>query len=379
MKNDDFQWFRNQLLHRERYFQGCMMDRPFGVFRAWNIPSTTDNPLMGHFVPSIPIDIRSLHDVQIGDISRLCRPLFPISDVLSLPLPESVKERMIHGLATCENGIWRFRSFIETDRQLKACLRNFKTLANSSDALQFKVAKRILLSHFESICLIPDRENPHKSYYPRYSMTDSSVFKSLPDRDAQVVYKLFVDFYNRTNIGLWRDQSSEKISILAACNLQFFAIDLGISLNDEEKALNRVGICSLHVQRVPRESTTRFDVNIPYLSVNMISTHDMEDIKKWFAENQADAQQFYYQILKMEGEMPRYLTERIARRIVQVYYESNAMWCVSRFEDLFSLREEGGTMCLEKMLEDREWTQKIGDLIESAQRGRRVFYQGFRF
>jgi 4-alpha-glucanotransferase len=381
MKTDGFQWFRHQLSNRQRYFSGCMMDRPYGVFRAWNIPSTTDNPLMGHFVPSIPIDSGRLREMQIGDVSGLCRPLFPIGDVLSMPLCEEVKERMIKALAVCENGVWHFRSVFETDREIRGAIKRCRCAATESggEGLQFKVAEKILLAHFESVCLIADCEKPHRSYYPRYSMTDSTVFKSLPDRDAQVVYKLFVDFYNRTNNDLWREQSAEKLAILAGCDLQFYAIDLGISLNDEEKALNRVGVCALHVQRVPRESTSRFDVNIPYLSVNMVSTHEMEPIGKWFEENQADAQQFYYQILKMEGEMPRELTEIAARRILQVYFESNSMWCVCRLEDLWSLRGSGGTRNVEKMMEDGEWTGKIGELIEGAERGRRCFYEGWKF
>ena len=401
MKADDFIWLRKQVTHKERYFQAAMFDHPLGLFRCWNIPATTDNPLFGHFVPSIPIDIKDLYDLQIRDISRLCRPLFPINDVLSFPMSEATKEKLINALATCENGTWRFRSQFESDRQvIRALKKQFKQSCSLDERLQFDLVKKILLSYFESVCLIPDQKEPHRKYYPRYSMTDSTVFNSLPERDAQVLYKMFVDFYYRTNIGLWHDQGHLKLSVLANSQMQMFGYDLGVPLNDEEKVLHRVGICSFHVQRIPRESTLRFDMttNYPYLSVCSPSSHDLPHLSIWWRREQADVQQFYYQILKMEGMVPSRITPEITKGILDLHMKSESMWCVLLFEDLLSLsndfndvtdidtwindpaRENNWSYRLDVPIDDLltghdQWMQTISDVVEQSQRGRSAHFK----
>lgn len=401
MRAEDFMWLRKQIIHREQYFQAAMFDHPLGLFRCWSIPSTTDNPLFGHFVPSIPIDIKDLYDLQIRDVGRLCRPLFPINDILSFPMSEDTKEKLINALATCENGTWRFRSEFESDRQIIQVLkRQFKKSCSLDERLQFNLVKKILLSYFESVCLIPDQKEPHRKYYPRYSMTDSVVFNSLPERDAQVLYKLFVDFYYRTNIGLWHDQGHLKLSVLANSQMQIFGYDLGVPLNDEEKLLHRVGICSFHVQRVPRESTLRFDMTntFPYLSVCSPSSQDLPHLSSWWKRDQADVQQFYYQILKMKGIVPPRLTPEIAKGIIDLHMKSGSMWCVVLFEDLLALSKDfhdvtdldtwindpahdnSWSYRLDISLNDllnghNAWLETIRDLVEQAQRGRSAHFR----
>jgi hypothetical protein len=51
--------------------------------------------------------------------------------------------------------------------------------------------------------------------------------------------------------------------------MQIFGYDISIALTDEEKDLHRVGIYSYHIQRIPRDSTLRFDQTqiFPYLSI----------------------------------------------------------------------------------------------------------------
>jgi hypothetical protein len=93
----------------------CSTDR--SLFRCWNIPANTDSPLFGHFVPSIPIDLKDLQNMHITDVSRLCRPVFPINDLLAFPMPESKTEWLINALATSESGVWRARTCGDSDRR----------------------------------------------------------------------------------------------------------------------------------------------------------------------------------------------------------------------------------------------------------------------
>jgi hypothetical protein len=145
-------------------------------------------------VASIPIDLKDLQDMHIMDIFRLCGSLFPINDLLAFPMPESKTERLINALATCENEVWRFQTCFDSDRSIVDILNRFKSGMLAADQLQLDLAKRQLFSHFDSVCLIPDSMASNCKFSPWYSMMYSSVFNSLPDRDAYIVYQLFIDF-----------------------------------------------------------------------------------------------------------------------------------------------------------------------------------------
>lgn len=396
MRKTNYQWIRQQIFHKSQFFSSCLFDHPLGLFRCWNIPADMDNPLLGHFVPSSPVDARSLSELGLRDISQLCRPIFPINDALSFSLPDDIKEEIINMLATCEGGLWRFRAQFETDTAIKAALSKISQNLDMEKKLQFSLAEKILLSYFESVCLIPERSAPHEKYYPRFSMTDSAIFKTLPERDAQVLYKLFVDFYYRTNLSQWHENGAQNIGPFASAPIQFFGYDLGVTLNDEEKALHRVGICSFRVQRIPRESTQRFDVteDFPYMSICTPSPHDMPHLTLWWRQEQADVQLFYHQILKMQGVAPLEINKDIARGIVRQNLASDSMWCVFVFDDLFALSDDfkddisdswindstGTSRVPYKMsvsVEDlneghAEWNELIVKMIQDSGRGRDV-------
>jgi hypothetical protein len=102
-------------------------------------------------------------------------------------MPKSTKEKLINALATCEGGISRFRPCFDSDRSVIDVLKHFKSESPLEDQLQFDLAKRQLLSHFEGMCLIPDSMPPHRKFSQQYSMMDSPVFNSLPERDTDIV------------------------------------------------------------------------------------------------------------------------------------------------------------------------------------------------
>ena len=397
MRITNYQWLHEQIVHHEEYFRACLFDHPLGLFRCWVIPSDTENPLLGHYVPSIPICTKDLNDLQLRDISQFCRPIFPINDALSFSLPENMKERIINMLATCEGGVWRFRAQFETDTSVKEALAKLSEgITDPRQQFQFELAQKILLSQHESVCLIPDKEEPHRKYYPRFSMTDSNAFKLLSERDAQVLYKLYVDFYYRTNLPLWLENGQQNLSVLCASSIQFFGYDLGVTLNEEEKTLNSAGICSYRVQRIPRESTQRFDQtsSFPYLSICTPSPHDLPHLAAWWKQERADVQFFYHQILKMPDNAPPQINTNIVHGIFRQNLASDSMWCVFVFDDLLALSDEFSDNMknsiwindpsreqrrnyrvkpsLEELLEHEVWISDIVKMIEDSGRGRNV-------
>jgi hypothetical protein len=208
-----------------------------------------------------------------------------------------------------------------------------------ADQLWLDLAKRQLLSHFEGVCLIPDLTTPHRMFSLRFSMMDSLVFNSLPTRDAHIVCQLFIDFNYHTNIPRWSEQGDEKLSVLAGSTIQMLRYDINVALTDEEKDLYRIGICSYHVQRIPRDSTLRFDQTQTFLSL-FICSPELPPLTQWWRNNQADAQLCFNQILKMEGLASQEIKSRIIQGIVKLHLASKLMWYILTMEDLFTLLEE---------------------------------------
>jgi hypothetical protein len=140
---------------------------------------------------------------------------------------------------------------------------------------------------------------PHRKFSLRFSMMNSPVFNSLPERDTHIVCQLFVDFDYHTNIPRWHEQGHEKLSILAGSTMQMFRYDISVALTYEEKDLYRIGICSYYVQRISRDSILRFDQIQTFPSLSICSP-ELPPLTQWWRNNQVDAQLFFNQILKME-------------------------------------------------------------------------------
>jgi hypothetical protein len=193
----------------------------------------------------------------------------PINGLLAFPMPKSTKERFINALTTCKSGVWCFRTCFDSDRSAVDGLNHFKSEMSAADQFQLDLPKRKLLSHFRGVCLIPDSMASHHKFSSWYSMMEFPVSNSLSEGDAHIICQLFIDFYYRTNLPLWHEQRHEKPSVFARSTMPMFGYDIGAALTDEEKHLHRVGICSYHVQRIPRNSTLGFDQarTFPYLSI----------------------------------------------------------------------------------------------------------------
>jgi 4-alpha-glucanotransferase len=158
-------------------------------------------------------------------------------------------------------------------------------------------------------------------------MLDSSLFNSLPEGDVHIVNQLFIDFDYCTNIPQWHEQGHEKFPVLAGSTMQMFGYDIGVALPDEEKDFHRVGICFDHVQRIPHDSTFRFDQTqtFPYLSICSPLSPELPSLTQWWRNNQADAQLFFNQILKMDGLAPQEMISRIVRGIMELHLASKSM------------------------------------------------------
>ena len=118
--------------------------------------------------------------------------------------------------------------------------------------------------------------------------------------------------------------------------------DLGMVPGCVPEVMNQLGILSLEIQRMPKQSDVEFfnPEKAPYLSVVTPSTHDMSTVRGWWQENRETTQHFYNSVLGQSGEAPYYCEPWINRAIILQHLFSPAMWSIFQIQDLLGISGE---------------------------------------
>ena len=117
--------------------------------------------------------------------------------------------------------------------------------------------------------------------------------------------------------------------------------DLGMVPHCVPDVMKQLGILSLEIQRMPKDSYKAFSTpnDAPYLSVITPSTHDMSTIRGWWEEDRARTQQFFTQELDQWGDAPLLCEAWINKAIVLQHLHSPAMWSIFQMQDLLGMSE----------------------------------------
>ena len=62
MAKDNYAWWRRRLQVMARYFDAYRIDHILGFFRIWEIPKTAKSGLLGHFNPSLPLNVEEIEN-----------------------------------------------------------------------------------------------------------------------------------------------------------------------------------------------------------------------------------------------------------------------------------------------------------------------------
>ena len=169
--------------------------------------------------------------------------------------------------------------------------------------------------------------------------------------------------------------------------------DLGMVPASVPGVMQRLGILSLDVQRMPKNAHTEFfrPQNASYLSVITPSTHDMSTIRAWWEEDHNKTQKFYNQVLEEQGEAPFFCDPWINRAIVMQHLYSPAMWSIFQLQDLLGISEKLRRpnaneervnvpaivnyylkyrmhLSLEDLLREKEFNEQLKELVENSGR-----------
>ena len=336
MARDKYRWWRNRLQKMAEYFDAFRIDHILGFFRIWEIPIESVEGVMGYFNPSLAYDTEELQQRGIMmDEERFCKPYIR-EHFLHERFGDLTDVAKQHYLDEYAPGHFQLKQEVNTQRKIADIFS-----AEPSDSVHERMTKERLKEGLMSLVAeVVFIENPYgskKSYFPRSTLHYMRSFQELDNEQKHLINELYMDYFYSRNEDLWKQQANIKLPALKkATNMLICGEDLGMVPAVVPEVMDNLGILSLEIQRMPKDTTKDFNHpnDYPWLSVASTSTHDMPTIRGWWEEDPERAQVFFNSILGNDGNSPFFCEPWIVKQILDQHFYSPSMWVVIPLQDL---------------------------------------------
>ena len=335
MAQNGYRWWQQRLRQLSRYFDTFRIDHILGFFRIWEIPLHSVEGLLGWFNKALPV--RREEFAQRGihfDRARLCEPYLPHHLIVETFGAETkfVIDTFLEGDIT---GSYRFKPELDTQRKVEAWFAE-----NGTPELE---PLRIPLYRLRSNVLILETDDPNE-FHPRISLMDSVSFAELPQDQQWRLRELHDNYFYQRQEDFWRAQAMTKLPAIAeATDMLICGEDLGMVPDCVPGVMRELEFLTLEIQRMSKNPDTRFlqPEDVPYWSVVSPGTHDMSPLRLWWTELEPrERAQFYYEELRLHGEIPAELEPWMIKRILHQQIDFGGMWTIYPLQDLFAMNTE---------------------------------------
>ena len=297
MAQDGYSWWINRFRKMAQYFDAYRIDHVLGFFRIWEIPHDEKSGLMGHFSPQLPL--------TIGDIERMGLPWRP--DMYTKP---NVSEKLLRQLLG------------DDEKEIESILLH-------------KDEDRLFIA-------VPQADGTN-CYIPRICANRTFVYRLLQEDDRKAFDSIYEDFYFHRHNDFWASEAMKRLpALVEATGMLCCAEDLGMVPSCVGPVMQALGILSLEIQTMPKEFGIRFArlENNPYRSVATIFTHDMPTLRMWWEENAGRSQEYYNQILQIDGRAPKQMPGWLCKEVIARHLFSPSMLCLISLQDWLAMDEE---------------------------------------
>lgn len=327
MQQDGFTWWRKRFEQMNNYFDAFRIDHILGFFRIWSIPVHAVEGIMGRFVPALPVSINELFEKNIKyDRHRYTRPYItePVLKDIFGDQAEEVKSVFLDGL--------ELKGEFDTQRKVETWFN-----AKEDPDEQLRAGLYELISN---VIFFEEEGSQGQQLHFRISMDTTSTFANLDPHSREELKKLYINYFYHRQDDLWRTEAMKKLPGLKR-NTQMLVCgeDLGMVPHCVPEVMEKLGILSLEIQRMPKKTGTEFfhPADAPYLSVISPSTHDMSTLRAWWEEDAGKTKRFYNQLMQHAGEPPVYCEPWINTEIILQHLYSPSMWSIFQLQDLMGM------------------------------------------
>jgi 4-alpha-glucanotransferase len=388
MQEDHFDWWRKRFEQMAHYFDAFRIDHILGFFRIWSIPYDAVEGIMGRFVPAIPISVQEFAEQSIWfDYDRLCRP-YVTDEIIAQKFGQHASFAKDSFFCKNEKGDYELKQEFATQRKVESYF------SAQDSAEENKRIKEALFGIISNVILFEEPGSEKEGFHFRISMEQTSSYQALDDHLKRKLWDLYIHYFYYRHDALWEKEAMKKLPALKeATNMLVCGEDLGMVPASVPGVMQRLGILSLDVQRMPKNAQTEFfrPQNATYLSVITPSTHDMSTIRAWWDEDRVKTQRFYNSVLAEQGDAPLHCDAWITRAIVMQHLYSPAMWSIFQLQDILGMSEKLRRanpheerinvpaivnyywnyrmhLKLEDLIKEKEFTRQLGELMENSMR-----------
>ncbi|MES2731292.1 MAG: 4-alpha-glucanotransferase [Bacteroidota bacterium] len=358
MALDGYAWWQERLRKMADYFDAYRIDHILGFFRIWEMPAEGVDGLLGHFSPALPYYEHELAERGIWfDYSRYCTPYIRahmLWDLFGEYRDEVVKEYLLE----YQPGHFRLKTHVSTQQQVEALL------APTPEATPEQIAKNARMKEglFQLIGEVlfleaaPTNGKGHavqrdaaqrdavqrdavQAFNLRIAFQNTYSYRELDDWLKQKLHDLYIDYFYKRHEQFWREQGLIKLPVIKnATNMLVCGEDLGMVPDVVPGVMQELGLLSLGIQRMPKETVEFGNPLIaPYLSVVSTSSHDMSTLRGWWEEDSHKTQRYYNHVLGQHGEAPAICEPWIIKDIIVQHLQSPAMWAIFPIQDLLAM------------------------------------------
>lgn len=226
-------------------------------------------------------------------------------------------------------------------------------------------------------------EDPYcrKRYHPAILAKKSRRYCSMSAAEQEKFDRLYDNFFFERHNRFWYDNAVKKLQqLIAATNMLACGEDLGMLSEPVTRCMQNLHILSLEVLMMPKQFGADLGEpqKYPYLSVCTTSTHDSQTLRMWLGKRvcpqepkDAPAEECLKIVRKilaaksMIAVLPLQDWFSIEPKYRNRYFESERINDPSNPHNQWRFRTD---VCLEDLLEDRAFCNKIKELISESGR-----------
>jgi 4-alpha-glucanotransferase len=323
MQADGFRWWRQRFEQMSNYFDAFRIDHILGFFRIWSIPLHAVEGIMGRFDPAIPLHINEFFEKNISyEWHRYTKP-FINEEVLQQFFGDAVN----HVKANFLDG-YELKDAFNTQRKVEDY---FAEINDSENSIKYG-----LFNLISNVILFEEEHSQGLKFHFRFAMEQTLSYNYLDAYSKEQLKELYVNYFFRRQDDFWKEQAMNKLpGLKRSTNMLICGEDLGMVPACVPDVMWQLGILSLEIQRMPKETAAEFfhPNDAPYMSVVTPSTHDMSTIRGWWEEDRVKTQRFYNTIMGRYGEAPYFCEAWVNKEIVLEHLFSPAMWSIMQLQD----------------------------------------------
>ncbi|MGL5272116.1 MAG: 4-alpha-glucanotransferase, partial [Phocaeicola sp.] len=334
MEQDNYQWWKKRFVKMAEYFTAYRIDHILGFFRIWEIPIHSVHGLLGQFAPALPMSIEEIASYGLCFQKDFMTLPFINDELLQRYFGERVgfvKETFVEH---CHYDVYKMRPDFKTQRQVE---RYFAKVMDD-DIEDLREGLYALISN---VLFVPDCKDS-SLYHPRINAQQDYTYSRLSSQEKEAFNRLYNDYYYKRHNHFWYDQAMKKLPSLTQSNpMLVCGEDLGMVPDCVSWVMDELQILSLEIERMPKDPADEFGKvwNYPYRSVCTISTHDMNNLRGWWEEDEQITSNYYYRVLGWGGELPRVASGSICNEIVYRHLNSPSLLTILSLQDWLSIDE----------------------------------------